>query len=73
MLFLAASIAAGTPGQPQATPCPASTAATRASSSALSPMPPDFQLKKRTNSIKTVSSEKQALACWHRLIRGSPQ
>ena len=50
MLLLAASIAGGTPSA-STTPCPASTAETRASSSALSPMPPDFQIhtKKRTN------------------------
>jgi hypothetical protein len=50
MLLLAASIAGGIPSI-STTPCPASTAATRASSSALSLMPPDFQNKKRTNSI----------------------
>jgi len=39
------------PSSASTTPCPASTAATRTSSSALSPMPPDFQIhiKKRTN------------------------
>ena len=50
MLLLASSIAGGTPVSLNDT-LPASTAATRASSSALSPMPPDFQIhiKKRTN------------------------
>ena len=50
-LLLAASIAGGIPVA-SATPCPASTAATRASSSALLPMPPDFQNQEqnRTNS-----------------------
>jgi hypothetical protein len=44
-----------------ATPCQASTAATQAWSSAPLPMSPESQNqnKKRTNSIKTVSSEKQ--------------
>jgi hypothetical protein len=42
------------PAEPRSastTPCPGSTAETRASSSELSPMPPDFQIhiKKRTN------------------------
>jgi hypothetical protein len=50
MLLLAASIAAGTPVSLNDT-CPASTAATRASSSAPSPMPPDSQIQKRANSI----------------------
>ena len=51
-LLLAASIASE-PRSVSTTPCPASTAAMRASSSALSPMPPDFQIhiKKWTNSI----------------------
>jgi hypothetical protein len=50
MLLLAASIAGGTPVSFN-DPCPGSTAETRASSSELSPMPPDFQIhiKKRTN------------------------
>jgi hypothetical protein len=50
MLLLAASIAGGTRSA-STTPCPGSTAETRASSSELSPMPPDFQIhiKKRTN------------------------
>jgi hypothetical protein len=52
MLLLASSIAGGTPVSLSDT-WSASTAATRASSSALLPMPPDCQIhiKKRTNSI----------------------
>jgi hypothetical protein len=52
MLLLAASIAAE-PRSASTTPCPASTAATRASWLVLSPMPLDYQIhiKKRTNDI----------------------
>ena len=48
MLLLAASIA-GEPWSVSTTPCLASTGAARASSSA--PMPPGFQIQKRTRSI----------------------